>query len=72
MAPALQSELILFAQTSGIYVLIKVVARLQSTHNDFSDIRHAAAALGPHTAGSEHSARGYNAQGIARAQGFSG
>ena len=55
-------------QTSDIYDLIKPLALLHRSHNDLRDIQHAAAALGPRTAGPEHGAGGYDAMGIAGAQ----
>lgn len=48
-------------QTSDIYGLIKLLALLHRSDDDFRDIQHAAAALGPRATGPEHSAGGYNA-----------
>ena len=55
-------------QTSDIYDLIKLLALLHRSDDDFRDIQHAAAALGPRTAGPEHGAGGYDAKGITGAQ----
>ena len=48
------------------------MALLHRSHNDLRDIQHAAAALGPRTAGPEHGAGGYDAMGIAGAQALRG